>query len=197
MQHETRHRVHQHSLAVGRAAAGASLQINGRLHRHKRQWHELGEAACPGLQRADAQQVSGPVLVAVDMAVHDRDCAAQLGGVRGFHDFEPLAGLDLVGADHRADLIVEDLGRSAGQRAQSSRLQLAQEIGERAAESLGALPDLERREGVDVDVGHRLFDRTANPEVGGSGIFRVDPALHADFGGASIPGLLNPPLDLR
>ena len=131
------------------------------------------------------------------MAVHDRDCAAQLGGVRGFHDFEPLAGLDLVGADHRADLVVEDLGRSAGQRAQSGRLQLAQEIGERAAESLGALPDLERREGVDVDVGHRFLDRAADRKIGGAGIFRVNPALHTDFGRAAVPRFLDPPLDLR
>ena len=34
-------------------------------------------------------------------------------------------------------------------------------------------------------------------EVGRAGIFRVDAALHADFGGAALPGLLDPPLDLR
>jgi hypothetical protein len=43
--------------------------------------------------------------------------------VRGLHDFEPLAGFDLVRADHGADLVVEDLGRSAGQGAQTGRLQ--------------------------------------------------------------------------
>src|SRR6266566_8982720 len=99
-----------------------------------------------------------PVLVPVDVPVHDRDGAAQPDSVCGFHDFEPLAGLDLVGADYRPDLVVEDLGRGAGQRAEPGRLQLTQEVGERTAEGLGSLPDLERREGVNVDIGYRLFD---------------------------------------
>ncbi len=48
-----------------------------------------------------------------------------------------------------------------------------------------------------MDARHRLLDRSADPEVGGAGIFRVNPALHTDFGGAAIPGLLDPPPDLR
>jgi len=64
--------------------------------------------------------------------------------------------LIFVRADHGADLVVEDLGRGAGQRAQPGGFELAQEVGKGTAESLGALPDLERRESVDVDAGHRL-----------------------------------------
>src|SRR5207237_1679863 len=115
---------------------------------------------------------------------------------RRFHDLEPLPGFDLVGADHGADLVVEDLGCGAGQRTEPRRLQLAQEVGERAAESLGALPDLERREGVNVDIGYRLFYRAADPEVGRSGIFRVDATLQAHFRCAAVPGFLDPPLNL-
>ena len=37
-----------------------------------------------------------------------------------------------------------------------------QEIRERPAQGLGALPDFERRKRVDVDFGHRLLDRTAH-----------------------------------
>ncbi len=76
------------------------------------------------------------MLVPLDMPVHDRDGTAQSDAVRGLHDFEPLAGLDLVGADHRADLVVEDLGRGARQGAQARRLQLAQEVGDRAVRVL-------------------------------------------------------------
>ena len=39
--------------------------------------HELCEAAGFGLERADAQQVAGPVLVMVGVPVHDRDGAPQ------------------------------------------------------------------------------------------------------------------------
>ena len=63
--------VHEHGLAEGRALAGAALQVDGRLHVHERQRHELGEAAGPLLQRADALQVARPVAVAVDVAEHD------------------------------------------------------------------------------------------------------------------------------
>ncbi len=123
--------------------------------------------------------------------------AAQADAVRRFHDLEPLRGLDLVRADHRANLVVEDLGRGAGQRAEPGFFQFAQEVGEGAAQGLGALPDLERREGMDVDVGHRLLDRAADSEIGRAGVFGVDAALQADLGGAALPGLLDPALDLR
>src|SRR6202040_2838262 len=43
---------------------------------------------------------------------------------------------------------------------------------------------------------HRLFDGAADVEVGGAGVFRVDAALQADFGGAALPGLLAAPDDL-
>ncbi len=75
-------------------------------------------------------------------------------------------------------------------------LQLAQEIGDRTAERLGALPDFERREGVDVDVGHRFFDCPADCEIGGAGVFRMDAALQAYLGRAAAPSFLDPPLDL-
>src|SRR6516162_3228065 len=53
------------------------------------------------------------MLVAVGMPVHDRDCAPEARRVGGFHDLEPLRGLDLVGADHRTDLVVEELSPAA------------------------------------------------------------------------------------
>src|SRR6266851_1210429 len=197
VQCQPRYGVHQHRLAPGRAAAGMALEVDRRLHRHERQRHELGEPAGLRLQCADAHEVAGPVLVTVGMPVHDRDSAPEPDRVCGFHDFEPLGGLDLVGADHRADLVVEDLGCGAGERAEPRRLQLAQEVGDSAPEGLRTLPDLERRERVDVDARNGFLDRMADPEIGGAGIFRMNAALHADLGGASLPGFLDPPLDLR
>ena len=47
-----------------------------------------------------------------------------------------------------------------------------------------------------MDVGHRLLDRPADPEIGGPGIFGMDAALQADLGGAALPGLFDPTLDL-
>ncbi len=166
VQHQARDRMHQHRLAVGRAAPCPALEVDRRLHRHEGQRHEFGEAAGARLQCADAQQMPRPVLVAVDMTVHDRDRAAQPDAMRRLHDLEPLPGLDLVGADHGADLVVEDLGRGAGQGAEPGLLQLAQKVRDRAAEGLGALPDLERREGVDMNAGHRLLDGAADREIG-------------------------------
>ena len=49
---------------------------------------------------------------------------------------------------------------------------------------------------MDVEAGYRLFDGAAQGEVGGAGVFRVDAALQADFGGAALPGLLAAPDDL-
>src|SRR5215469_12526361 len=71
-----------------------------------------------------------------------------------------------------------------------------QKIGEGAAECLGALPDLKRRKGVDMDAGHRLFDRVADRKIGGAGVFGMDAALQADLGGAAFPSLLDTASDL-
>ena len=75
-------------------------------------------------------------------------------------------------------------------------LQFAQEVGKRPAEGLGALPNFERRESMDMHAGHRLLDRPAHPEIGGAGIFGMDAALQADLGGAALPGLFDPALNL-
>ena len=99
------------------------------------------------------------------------------------------AGVDLVGADDGAHLVVEDLGRRARQGAEAGLLQLRQEGGERRLQGRGALRHLERREGVDVHAGHRRLDGAADRDVGLAGVVRMDAALQADLGGAALPGL--------
>src|SRR5439155_8597892 len=107
------------------------------------------------------------------------------------------SGLDLVRTDYGADLVVEDLGRCAGQGAEAGGLELAQEVGDCPSKRLCALPYFERRESVDVDVGYGLLDRMADRQISRPGIFRVDAALQAHFGGAALPAFLDPPPDLR
>ena len=109
--------------------------------------------------------------------------------MRGLDHLEPLRGVELVRAEHGADLVVEDLRGGAGQRAEAGFLEPAQEGLERDAERRRALPDLERREGVDVHAGRRFLHRAAEVEIGLPGVVRVDAALHADFGGAALPRL--------
>ena len=54
-------------------------------------------------------------------------------------------------------------------------------VGQRLAERGGALPDLERGEGVDVEVGHGLLHGGADLEVRLAGEGRVDAALETDL----------------
>ena len=167
MQREARDRVHQQRLAPGRAAARPALQIDRRLHVHERQRHQLGEAAGLGLQRADAQQVPRPVVRLIDMAEHDGRGAAQAQRhARSRITSSHCAVVILSGQMHPAHLVVQDLGRGARQRAEAGALQLGEELAERDPERLRALPDLERREGVDVDLGRRLLHRPADLEIG-------------------------------
>src|SRR5215469_8116039 len=49
---------------------------------------------------------------------------------------------------------------------------------------------------MDVDVGHGLFNRPADRQIGRPGVFGVDAALQANLGGTPLPGFLDPPTDL-
>ena len=183
------HRVHQNRLAEGRPLAGAALEVERRLHVDEGERHELGEAAGPFLQVAQPEQVPGPVPGAFDVAVHDRRRCPIADAVGGFHDLEPLVGVQLVGADDRADLVVQDLGGGPREGAESGVPEPEQVVAKRHVERRRALPDLERRKGVDVDLGHRFLHRAADAQVGLAGVVGVDAALHADFRRAALPGL--------
>ena len=62
------------------------------------------------------------------MPVHDGRGGAQSRLVGGALHVEPLAGVDLVGTDDGAYVIVEDFGRRAGQGAETGRLQSGEEF---------------------------------------------------------------------
>ena len=116
--------------------------------------------------------------------------------MRGLVHREPLLGRDLVGADDRAHLVVEDLRRRARQRAEAEVAQHREVVLERQTERLRALPDLERREGMDVQVGQLGPDRVDDGGVVLARERRVDAALEADLGRAAIPRLAGAADDL-
>ena len=109
--------------------------------------------------------------------------------VGGVVHLEPLAGRDLVRAERAAHLVVEDLRRRARERGEPDVAQPLQVVVEREPERGRALPDLERREGVDVQVGQRLLHRRADLQVRLAGEGGVDAALEAELDGAAVPGL--------
>ncbi len=105
---------------------------------------------------------------------------------------EPLFGVDLVGADDRADFVVEDLGRGSGQRGEPERLRLGEILRERYPVPAGALGDLERGEAVHVDVGCDALHEPDHVEVVVAVEVGVDPTLEADLGGTAVDRLLHP-----
>ena len=111
-------------------------------------------------------------------------------------DLQPLLGVDLVGADDRPDLVVEDLGGGAGQAGQAGRLQPQQVVAERLAEAAGALVDLQGGEAVDVHAGHGLVHGLGHVQVVVAVEAGVDAALEGDLGGPALVGLDHPPGDL-
>ena len=115
--------------------------------------------------------------------------------MRGRMDLEPLGGRHLVGADDRAHLVVEDLGRRSRKRAETEVAEPRHVRLEVDSERRRALPDLERRERVHVDLGHGGLDRLDDARVVVAGERRVDPALEADLGGAALPCLAHPAHD--
>ena len=104
--------------------------------------------------------------------------------------------VDLVRADHAAHFVVQDLGGGAGQRTEAGAPEFREEFAQRQPERVRALPHLERREGVHVDVRRRRFDRPADVEIGLAGVVRVDAALQADLGRAPLPGFAGAARDL-
>ncbi len=133
-----------------------------------------------------ADQVPRPVTGVLDGSEHDRDIRPQADAVRYTVHFEPPFGVDLVRAQDRSDLIVEDLRRRAWQGAQPGIPELDQIRVQRLAEPARPFVDLERGEGMYV---HALGTRTDRPqhlEVVGAVEVWVDPTLKADLGGAGL-----------
>ena len=120
------------------------------------------------------------------MPEHDRRRRAQAETVRRPRDFKPLCRVDLVRADDGAHLVVQDLAAVPG-KVLTGVLELCQERPDWQPERRRALRHLQRREGVNVHVRNSRLDGAANGEIGLAGVLRVDAALKADLGRASLP----------
>ena len=188
--------VHQEGLAERRPPPRLLLQIDGRCHVDERQGDELGEPARLLLERPRAHHVARPVHRPFDGAEHDRDVRPQSERVCRAVGLQPLLRIDLVAADHLADLVVEDLGRRAGQGLEPDIHQAAEVVGQRLAQPARPLGDLQSREPVDVDTGCRFLHGPADVDVVVAVEAGVDAALQADLGGALGGGLGHPTLDL-
>ena len=153
------HGVHEQHLAERRAPAGPALQVERGGHVHEREAHELGEAAGLGLQVGCAG-CGGPTIgdsTAPNMIVtFDRsptECATR------WHSSHSSV---VILSGHRISrIIVEDLGRRAGQRPQAGVHQPAQVGVERLAQALGALGDLQGGEAVHGMSGTAAFTALA------------------------------------
>src|SRR5208282_1364331 len=64
------------------------------------------------------------------------------------------------------------------------------------AERVRTLRDFEGGEGVDMDIGCGILDRTANIEIGRTRVFRMDATLHADLARPARPRLARAAFDL-
>jgi len=102
---------------------------------------------------------------------------------------QPLAGVDFVGTDDGAHVIVEDFGRRSRQGAETGRLQLREERVDRQSERGRTLRHLQSREGVDVHLGDDRLYRLADRFVGGARVVGMDAALQAHFRRPAIPRL--------
>ena len=80
------------------------------------------------LQVADAQQMPRPMPGPLDMAEHDRRRRAQAAPMRRLDDIEPFLCRELVGAERRANLVVENLGRGSGQAAEARVAQPVEKV---------------------------------------------------------------------
>ncbi len=196
IEHQTRGRMQHDGLLEGRAEARATLQRDRCLLGDKRQRYELGEAAGFALEITDTVQMARHVDGALDVPEHDRRGCAQPHAVCRAHHLEPLLGIDLVGAEDGTHLVVENLGRRAGQAAEAGFLELQQVLLECPAHGGGALPNLEWREGVHVDLRLCGLDLAQAFEVPLACEARVDAALQADFGATATPRLDRATCDL-
>src|SRR5919108_2142113 len=196
MECESSHCVHEQRLSECGAGAGKPLQEDRRLHVDERKRNELGEAAGALLLVAEMKQVASPAARRVGMAEHDRGGRAEPGSVGRVVDAKPLARADLVRADDAADPVVEDLGCGSGKRGEAGDAESLEVVLQAEAEGCCALPDLERRERVDVKVGERTLDRRTDVEVEVAGESGVDAALETDLDGAPVPGLTGAADDL-
>src|SRR5207253_5622093 len=112
---------------------------------------ERREAARLALHVAYAEQVLDAISEGFAEAIHHGDRRPQAEPVRDLHHLEPAIGPRLLAGDLVAHALHEDLAAAAGNRIETSRHQLPDDLFNRHAEPAREEIDLRRREAVDVD----------------------------------------------
>ncbi len=181
------------ALAVALAHAGHAVHLST-TDPAAHLGHALGGALPAGLQ-----------VSRIDPAAETRRYSEEVLAAAGPLDEEERA---LLQEDLRSpcteEIAVETLSGQMIRRTSSSRISAAvpgersearvskarEIVGEREPEGRRALPDLERREGVHVQIGQLALDRLDELDVVVAGERRVDAALEADLDRASLPGLV-------
>ncbi len=172
------------------AGAGALLVVEPCLVVDEAERHELREAARAFLDVAKQLEVTRDVRGRLDVAVHQGRGRAQADLVRGGDDLDPALGHELARREDLADLVVEDLGRGAGDRAESLVLQHGQVVAQRHAVRLGVTEvDLFGRERMDVKIRQLALDRAHDLSVPEAVLVRVDAPLDADLGCSALDRL--------
>lgn len=92
---------------------------------------------------------------------------------------QPLLRIYLVGADHAANIIIEDFHRRTRQRTKLFVTKHPQEPLDRYIQCRRALRHFERRKCMNVHFGYFALHRLYEIEIRLAGIVRVDAARHA------------------
>ena len=185
---QSRQRVNFEMLGQRWSGARQSLMEEQRVLMHEAEGNELGEASGFGLDVAQQPHLADPVRGSLGVSVHERRRGADAAAVRGADDFDPLRGGKFVGREDVADLVVENFGGGAGQRAEAVVAQHRKVVRERHAGEFDAVDDFHRRERMDVHARDGVLHGAENVAVVELGKIARQAALDADFGGAELPG---------
>ena len=168
--------------------ARQSLMVEQRVLMDEAERNELGEAAGFGLDLAQQAHLADPVRGGFRVSIHECRSGANAAAVRGADDLDPLRGRKFVGGEDVANLVVENFGGGAGQRAQAVVAQHRKIVGQRHAGEFDAVDNFHGRERVDVHAGHGVFYGAKNVAIMKLGKIARQAALNADFRGAELPG---------
>ena len=148
------------------------------------------------LELADPAQVLDALGERLDVAVHHRRRRRHAEPVRVAHDVQPVGGPRLLGGDHVADAVDEDLGAAAGDRVEARVAETRERGRDAQLRAARDVLDLGRRQRVQVDR-VALLERAEEVLVVVDAEVRVVPALHEDARAADRERLLDLLVDDR
>ena len=148
------------------------------------------------LQRAQAHQVVGAVLVVLDVAVEHGAVGAQAQLVRRARGLDPLVAVDLVIADDAPHALVEDLGAAAGQRIHAGVAQALQGLADGDLGAPRQVGDLHHREGLQVHLREALLQAAQHLAEPVQRQFRMQAADDVELGDRFAPAFAGAVPDL-